>query len=339
MTQHSENALTIERLAPIDSDDACQRKELHSTLTSEPKEIPPKYLYDALGSELFEALTHLPEYYPSRSEAEILERHAGELMQMFKPAEVLEIGSGSSRKTRALLEAMADQGGDRYVPLDVSEDAVREAGEALLADYPWLSVHGVIADFHAPLGEIEREGARLIAFLGGTIGNLYPAERSSLLKEFRSMVEEGDALILGFDLIKERDVLEAAYDDEQGKTRAFIFNVLDVLNREFDADFDHGRFRYRARWDPENHWVEMQLVSEVDQTVKVEDLDLELAFEAGEHLRAEVSTKFTPDMVRSFLEQAGFRLEQVLTDSEGRYGLAVAVPAPASPVAQEAGRE
>ncbi|MHC4261939.1 MAG: L-histidine N(alpha)-methyltransferase [Planctomycetota bacterium] len=327
MNTSDRSQLNIRHLSPIALDDECERRNLRASLSAEQKEIPAKYLYDARGSELFEALTSVSEYYPSRAELEILERHASGLMEEFKPDEVVELGSGSSRKTRVLLEAMHAEGGARYTPLDVSEDAIRIAGEQLIDDYPWLEVNGIVADFHADLSTLENDRRRMVTFLGGTIGNLYSTERRELLDQMRTLVGAGDAFLVGFDLIKDRHTLETAYDDEAGRTRRFIFNVLEVMNREYGADFDVERFDYRAHWDSEQHWVEMQLVARESHEVRVEDLDLELDFAAGEHLRAEVSTKFDAPMIEGYLAESGFVTHSVLIDEAERYGLAVAVPA------------
>ncbi|MEO0649764.1 MAG: L-histidine N(alpha)-methyltransferase [Planctomycetota bacterium] len=316
--------LTIEHFETTAVD---ERAALREALTSSPKEIPPKYLYDARGSELFETLTDLPEYYPTRAERQILRRHSAEIMAEFQPIELLELGSGASVKTRMLLEAMHAEGGRRYTALDVSEDAIREAADTLLSDYQWLEVHGVVADFHADLSGLEHDGARVVAFLGGTIGNLYQEERKRLLQRVRGLVRPGDAVLLGFDLVKGRDVLEAAYDDSEGRTRRFIMNVFSVMNRDFGANFEPARFSYRSHWDPKRSWVEMQLRAKEAHQVDVAGLDLTLDFEAGEHLRAEVSTKFTPERIRENLAEAGFALRDVLLDADERYGLAVAVPA------------
>ncbi|MFI5773534.1 L-histidine N(alpha)-methyltransferase [Streptomyces sp. NPDC051658] len=312
----------LTRTLPVDATDAALRADVLHGLTRRPKTLPPKWFYDAHGSELFEEITRLPEYYPTRAEREILIDRADEIARVSGARTLIELGSGSSEKTRHLLDALPAL--HSYVPVDVSESALRGAAEALLAQRPELSVHALIADFTGGLALPGTPGPRLVAFLGGTVGNLLPDERAVFLKSVRSLLSPGDALLLGTDLVKEEKVLVAAYDDAAGVTAEFNRNVLRVVNRELGADFDPAAFDHVALWDPEREWVEMRLRARRAHTVKIPDLDLVVAFEAGEELRTEVSAKFREEGVRAELDTAGLRLDQWWTDSGGRFALSLA---------------
>lgn len=322
----SGHALTVHRLEGADEQEQDTLEELRTGLLGNPKELQPKLLYDARGSELFDAITHQPEYYPTRAEAEILEQYAPAIMARYRPEELFEIGSGASRKTRALLEAMMAEGGSRYVPFDVSEDAVRAAADALCRDYPALTVHGVVGDFHFDLQTLPHPGRRVVAFLGSTIGNLVEVERGTFLRQVRTLLREGDAFLLGFDLAKDRETLEAAYNDAAGITREFVRNVLVVLNRDYGADFPVARFRYRGTWDAARRRMDIGLVSLDRVTVRVEALDLTLEFEPDEYLRVEVSNKFAPADLGAELAAAGLEPVRYLFDRARRFGLVVAEP-------------
>ncbi|MFI5750999.1 L-histidine N(alpha)-methyltransferase [Streptomyces sp. NPDC051644] len=312
----------LTRTLPMDATDAALRADVLHGLTRHPKTLPPKWFYDAHGSELFEEITRLPEYYPTRAEREILIDRAEEIAGASGAQTLIELGSGSSEKTRHLLDALPAL--HSYVPVDVSESALRGAAEALLAQRPDLSVHALIADFTGGLALPGTPGPRLIAFLGGTIGNLLPDERSVFLKSVRSLLSPGDALLLGTDLVKDEKVLVAAYDDAAGVTAEFNKNVLRVVDRELGADFDPADFDHVALWDPEREWIEMRLRAREALTVKVPDLDLVVAFEAGEELRTEVSTKFRKEGVQAELAAAGLRMDQWWTDSGDRFALSLA---------------
>ncbi|MGW2088591.1 L-histidine N(alpha)-methyltransferase [Streptomyces sp. NPDC001880] len=312
----------LTRTLPVDATDAALRADVLYGLTRHPKSLPPKWFYDAHGSELFEEITRLPEYYPTRAEREILIDRADEIARVSGARTLIELGSGSSEKTRHLLDALPAL--HSYVPVDVSESALRGAAEALLAQRPELSVHALIADFTGGLALPGAPGPRLIAFLGGTIGNLLPDERAAFLKSVRSLLSPGDALLLGTDLVKEEKALIAAYDDAAGVTAEFNRNVLGVVNRELGADFDPAGFGHVALWDPEHEWIEMRLRARRAHTVKIPDLDLVVSFEAGEELRTEVSAKFRQEGVRAELGSAGLRLDQWWTDSGGRFALSLA---------------
>ncbi|WP_109004985.1 L-histidine N(alpha)-methyltransferase [Streptomyces rishiriensis] len=309
----------ITRTLPEDATDAALRDDVLRGLTATPKTLPPKWFYDAHGSELFERITELPEYYPTRAELEILVDRSGEIAAAAHARALVELGSGSSEKTRHLIDALT--GLDTYVPVDVSESALSQAGQALVAERPGLNVHALIADFTAGLTLPDTPGPRLLAFLGGTIGNLLPAERAVFLASVRAMLAPGDTLLLGTDLVKDERVLVPAYDDAAGVTAAFNKNVLAVVNRELGADFDAGSFDHVALWNAHDEWIEMRLRSRTAQTVKVPALDLAVDFAAGEELRTEVSAKFREEGVRAELAAAGLELTHWWTDRAARFAL------------------
>ncbi|SEC69794.1 L-histidine Nalpha-methyltransferase [Streptomyces sp. 3213] len=313
----------LTRTLPEDATDAALRADVLHGLTRTPKTLPPKWFYDTHGSELFEQITELPEYYPTRAEREILIDRAGEIAAATGARTLVELGSGSSDKTRHLLDAFADLA--LYVPVDVSESALTQAGHALVAERPGLDVHALIADFTGAITLPETPGPRLLAFLGGTIGNLLPAERATFFAGLRALLSPGDALLLGTDLVKDEQVLVRAYDDAAGVTAAFNKNVLTVVDRELGADFDAAAFDHVALWDADNEWIEMRLRSRTDQTVKIPALDLAVDFAAGEELRTEISAKFRKEGVRTELSTAGLELAHWWTDREGRFALSLSV--------------
>ncbi|MFE2875176.1 L-histidine N(alpha)-methyltransferase [Streptomyces roseus] len=304
------------------AENALRADVLHG-LTASPKVLPPKWFYDARGSELFEEITRLPEYYPTRAEREILLARAGEIAAASGARTLVELGSGSSEKTRHLIEAMPAL--DTYIPVDVSESALEGAARTLQAEHPGLRVHALVADFTKPLRLPEAPGPRLVVFLGGTVGNLLPPERAEFLASVRAMLSPGDALLMGTDLVKDEDVLVAAYDDAQGVTAEFNKNVLAVVNRELGADFRTDDFRHVAVWNREQEWIEMRLRARSELVVKVRELDLVVPFAAGEEILTEVSAKFRQEGVRRELAEAGLQLTQWWTDSEGRFALSLAV--------------
>jgi L-histidine N-alpha-methyltransferase len=311
----------LTRTLPEDATGAALRADVHRGLTGRPKSLPPKWFYDAHGSDLFEKITELPEYYPTRAEREILLARSGDIAAAARARTLIELGSGSSEKTRHLLDALTEL--HTYVPVDVSGSALTQAGQALAAERPGLEVHALIADFTAELTLPDTPGPRLVAFLGGTIGNLLPAERAAFLASVRALLAPGDALLLGTDLVKDEEVLVRAYDDAAGVTAAFNKNVLTVINRELGADFEPGAFDHVARWDPAHEWIEMRLRSRTAQTVKVPALDLAVDFAAGEELRTEVSAKFRQEGVRAELSAAGLDLAHWWTDGAGRFALSL----------------
>jgi len=306
------------------------RADARAGLTAVPKSLPPKWFYDAAGSELFEKITGLPEYYPTRAEREILRGTAGQIAALSGAGTLVELGSGYSEKTRLLIEALRSAGTLRtYVPVDVSEPALVTAAQALLGEYPGLEVRAVVSDFEHKLGLPPRAAGgppRLVAFLGSTIGNLLPEQRAAFLARVRASLAEGDSLLLGTDLIKDPAVLLAAYDDAAGVTADFNKNVLAVLNTELGADFDLDAFEHVAAWDGEQEWIEMRLRATTAQTVQVPGIGLTAHFAAGEEMRTEVSAKFRREGVTAELAAAGFALREWWIDGEGRFGLSLSVP-------------
>ncbi|RPE45963.1 L-histidine N-alpha-methyltransferase [Streptomyces sp. Ag109_O5-1] len=315
--------LRVTRTLPEDATDAALRADVLNGLTATPKTLPPKWFYDARGSELFEEITELPEYYPTRAEREILLARSGEIAAASGARTLVELGSGSSEKTRLLIDALT--GLEVYVPVDVSESALTQAGQVLIEERPWLTVHALIADFTGRMELPETPGPRLLAFLGGTIGNLLPAERARFLASIRRLLAPGDTLLLGTDLVKDEEVLVRAYDDAAGVTAEFNKNVLAVVDRELDADFNPDSFDHVALWDADNEWIEMRLRSRVAQTVKVPALDLAVDFAAGEELRTEVSAKFRRAGVTAELAATGLELTNWWTDSQGRFALSLSM--------------
>jgi L-histidine Nalpha-methyltransferase len=295
-------------------------------LTRPLKELPPKHFYDARGAELFDQICELPEYYPTRTERSILEQRAGELAELTGAVELVELGSGTAAKTRVLLDALNDAGTlSRYVPVDVTESMVRACASELIEEYPGLQVHGVIGDFERHLDRIpEPVGPRIVVFLGGTIGNFPPGSRRRFLRGIARLLDEDDYLLMGIDLVKDRRVLEAAYDDSQGVTAEFNRNVLRVLNRELQADFDPEDFDHVALFDEHNEWIEMRLRARREHTTLVRDLDLPVHFDAGEELRTEISAKFTPARLEGDLAAARLELVRWLTDREELFALSLA---------------
>jgi L-histidine N-alpha-methyltransferase len=301
-------------------------------LTRPFKELPPKHFYDARGSELFDRITELPEYYPTRAERQILEQHAPELAESTGAAELVELGSGSAEKARILLDAMAQTGAlQRYVAVDVSEQALRQSASELVDDYDGLEFEGLVGDFERHLESIPAADGlpRIVALLGGTIGNFPPGTRRRLLREIRRALGPRDHFLLGTDLVKDPEVLEAAYDDSAGVTAEFNRNVLHVINRELDADFDPEAFDHVAFFDRRHEWIEMRLRAREPQTVHVSDLGLTVKFEAGEELRTEISAKFTRERLDADFRAAGLELERWYTDDEERFALSLAAPADA----------
>ncbi|MBC3839830.1 L-histidine N(alpha)-methyltransferase [Streptacidiphilus sp. 4-A2] len=319
---------TLEHRLPADYFTEALRSDAFKGLTAQPKTLPPTWFYDARGSELFEQITELPEYYPTRAEHAILTAHAAEIAAATGARTLVELGSGSSQKTRLLLDALRAGGTLRgYVPVDVSESALREAAAALNLAYPELEVRALVADLHQHLGLADAPGPRLLAFLGSTIGNLLPADRAVFYARVAAELAPGDALLLGTDLVKDPATLVAAYDDSAGVTAEFNKNVLSVLNHGLDADFDPEDFQHVALWDPELERIEMRLRATHPLSVKVRELDLVVPFEQGEELRTETSAKFRAEGVRSELEQAGLTLKHWWTDPAGRFALSLAFPA------------
>ncbi|MET7804839.1 L-histidine N(alpha)-methyltransferase [Micromonospora chersina] len=299
------------------------REDVRAGLTATPKWLPPKWFYDARGSALFEEITRLPEYYPTRAERAVLAAHADDIAAVTGAKTLIELGSGSSEKTRLLLDAFTRHGDlGTFVPLDVSVSALRQSTAQIAAAYPGLRVRGIVGDFTRHLDRLPTGGRRLVLFLGGTIGNLLPAERAEFLTAMRAALECGDWLLIGTDLVKDPSVIVPAYDDAAGVTAEFNRNVLRVINRELGADFDPAAFRHVAVWDPEHEWIEMRLRAEHPARVHV--LDLEVGFAAGEELRTEVSAKFRPEGIARELAAAGFVRQEFWTDPDGLFGVSLA---------------
>ena len=299
------------------------REDVRIGLTAVPRWLPPKWFYDARGSELFEEITRLPEYYPTRAERAALAAHAAEIAQLTGAKTLIELGSGSSGKTRLLLDALTAQGSlGTFVPLDVSVSALRQSTAEIAADYPGLRVRGIVGDFTRQLDRLPTGGRRLVAFLGGTIGNLLPDERAAFLRAMRAALEAGDWLLLGTDLVKDPGLLVPAYDDAAGVTAEFNRNVLRVVNRELGADFDAGGFDHVALWDPDARWIEMRLRARRPMRVRV--LDLDVSFARGEELRTEISAKFRPEDIDGELAAAGFAVRARWTDEDGLFAVTLA---------------
>jgi L-histidine N-alpha-methyltransferase len=300
------------------------REEARVGLCGSPKELSPRWLYDERGSQLFDAITRLPEYYPTRREREILEAHSGDIARQSGADTLIELGSGTSEKTRLLLNALQAHGVlRRFVPFDVSEAFLRRAAAALALEYPGLSVHAVVGDFEHHLRHLPRGGRRLVAFLGGTIGNFKPEQRERFFREVAAGLEPGDGLLLGTDLLKCRQRLFAAYNDSAGVTAEFNRNVLRVLNHELGADFDAQAFEHLAPFDEEHGWIEMRLISRRAQVVRLPVLERSAHFEAGEVLRTEVSCKFRPGQVEAELTAAGLHMAGWWTDTSEDFALSL----------------
>lgn len=308
---------------------ATMRRDVHDGLSTDPKELAPKYFYDERGSQLFERITELPEYYPTRAERSILGERAAEIVAAAgEPRTLVELGSGSAAKTRHLLSAMRDAAClGTYVPVDISAEITHETAESLVREYPGLAVRGLVCDFEHDLERIpDGDGGRLVAFLGGTIGNLYPEARLDFLSRLGGLLRPEDRLLLGTDLVKETGRLEAAYDDAGGVTAEFNKNVLRVLNRELEADFDLDAFEHVARYDAEAARMDIRLRSLAEQTIRLEALDLTVEFAAGEEMRTEISSKFTRERLEAVYEEAGLRMSGWFTDAAGDYALSLARP-------------
>ncbi|MES1926807.1 hypothetical protein T31B1_15850 [Salinisphaera sp. T31B1] len=301
--------------------------DVRAGLLSPPRRLPPKYFYDDHGSRLFEAICETPEYYPSRAEAALLAEHGVDIIEATRPEHLLELGSGSSRKTRHLFDACDRLGAAcTYWPFDVSAQMMLDAGTALADDYPWLDVHALIGDYTGGLAGVSlpEAGRRLIVFLGGTLGNFEPADAQAMLEEIAALMRGDDALLLGLDRVKDRGRLEAAYDDAQGITAEFNRNVLSVLNRELDADFPVADYRHRAVFDAEHARIEMRLVAERGHRVSLGALDETIAIDAGEEIVTEFSHKFTPASIQRLLARAGLKLDAHFEAGDGDYSLLIA---------------
>ncbi|MBF4163476.1 L-histidine N(alpha)-methyltransferase [Nocardioides acrostichi] len=306
-------------------------------LTRTPKRLPPKWLYDDEGSRLFDAITRLPEYYPTETERSIIVEHADDIVAACDACTVVELGSGTSDKTRMLLDAFAGAGRlQRFVPVDVSEATLRDAADMLSRRYPGLDVQAVVGDFTLHLGQLPPaadDGRRMVAFLGSTIGNLYVEERRAFLGALADSLDDGEWLLLGTDLVKSVDRLVAAYHDSQGLTRAFVRNSLVVLSRELGADFDLDAFSYTPLWDAHMERMDLRLRAEMPQRVRIPGAGIEVELGLGEEIHVEISTKFRIAQLAAELDEAGFEVVRTFTDAadpaDGDFALTLARRRPA----------
>ena len=318
--------MTVSLSNHLAADSAAQalRRDVYSGLTQTPKTLPPKWFYDSVGSDLFDQITRLPEYYPTRTEARILREHSAEIAAASGADTLVELGSGTSEKTRLLLSALNDTGSlRRFIPFDVDAGMLEAAGSAILDEYPGIEIDAVCGDFEEHLGKIPRVGRRLVVFLGSTIGNLTPGPRAEFLAALSDTLQPGDNLLLGTDLVKDTGRLVRAYDDSAGVTARFNRNVLAVVNRELDADFDLESFEHVARWNADEERIEMWLRANPAQRVRIGALDLTIEFAAGEEMLTEVSCKFRPEGVAEELAAAGLRRTHWWTDPAGDFGLSL----------------
>jgi L-histidine N-alpha-methyltransferase len=297
-------------------------------LSARSKFLPSKYFYDERGSELFARICDLPEYYPTRTEDALLRKVAKEVIAIARPSDLVELGSGDARKTRALLDALAaSRTSARYIPLDVSEEILRRTALALLEEYPWLRVHGIVGDYEHHMERIPAGRRRLVLFLGSTIGNLNPRTTGLFLRHLAAQLRRGDHFLLGTDLVKPVEVLEAAYNDAAGVTAAFNRNILAVLNREIGADFDLDAFEHVAFWNHRASRIEMHLRAERSLAVRVEGLGRTFRFKSGEMIQTEISRKHTETSVARMLSAAGLNMKRWLPSDDGYFALSLSTPA------------
>ncbi|MCT7661699.1 L-histidine N(alpha)-methyltransferase [Mycobacterium deserti] len=316
--------ISLSNYLAADSAATALRRDVRDGLTQTPKSLPPKWFYDSAGSDLFDQITRLPEYYPTRTEAQILRDRSAEIAAASGADTLVELGSGTSEKTRMLLDALRDSGTlRRFIPFDVDAGVLEAAGSAIQREYPAIDVDAVCGDFEEHLGKIPRVGRRLVAFLGSTIGNLTPGPRAQFLSALAESLQPGDTVLLGTDLVKDTGRLVRAYDDSAGVTARFNRNVLAVVNRELDADFAIERFDHVAKWNTDEERIEMWLRSSGPQRVHVKALDLTVDFADGEEMLTEVSSKFRREKVTAELADAGLRCTHWWTDEAGDFGLSL----------------
>ncbi|MGH3677432.1 MAG: L-histidine N(alpha)-methyltransferase [Mycobacterium sp.] len=317
--------LSLSNHLAADSAMRALRRDVRDGLTQKPKSLPPKWFYDSAGSDLFEQITRLPEYYPTRAETEILRDRSAEIVSASGADTLVELGSGTSEKTRLLLDALRNSGSlRRFIPFDVDSGVLQAAGSAIQREYPGIEIDAVCGDFEEHVVKIPRVGRRLVVFLGSTIGNLTPGPRAEFLSALSDTLQPGDSLLLGTDLVKDAGRLVRAYDDSAGVTARFNRNVLGVVNRQLDADFDLEAFEHVARWNPAEERIEMWLRAIAAQRVRIGALDLSVDFGAGEEMLTEVSCKFRPDGVAAEVADAGLRRTHWWTDRAGDFGLSLA---------------
>lgn len=318
--------LRVDNYLDDDYFDRALRSDVFQGLQLSPKKLPPKWFYDDRGSELFEQITRLDEYYPTEAERAILNTYAADIARASGADTLVELGSGAADKTRVLLNGLSETGQlKHFVPFDVSEGILRSSSMDLLDDYPELTISGVVGDFEHHLSKIPNEGKQLTALLGGTVGNFYPELRGVFLKEIVAGMKPGDSFLLGTDLVKNTARLELAYNDPQGITAAFNMNVLHVLNDRVKANFNPDQFEHYAVFDTENEWIDIRLRSLADQDVRVEELDLDVHFDEGEFLHTEISAKFTRGKVAKEVADAGLELTEWWVDPNGDYAVSLSV--------------
>jgi len=298
--------------------------DVRSGLGSYPRSLSPHWLYDDKGSDLFDQITRIPEYYPTEAEREILRRESDTIVQLSGADCVVELGAGTSDKTTTLLDAFYRAGRLRsFIPFDVSEAPLHQSSVDLHGRYPGVAVHAIVGDFNHHLSHLPREGHRMIAFLGGTIGNYAPAERAEFLLALAASLRPGEHLLLGTDLVKSADRLIAAYDDPAGITERFIRNSFSVVNRELDADFDQSGFEYVCFWDPTRERVDMRMRSLTTQQVSIPGAQIDFRLEEGEEIRIEISSKFRREGLAAELASAGLELQGFWTDEAGDFALSL----------------
>jgi L-histidine Nalpha-methyltransferase len=328
--------VTFTDLLPADFDATTLRDDVRRGLGTGRKALPPRWFYDKIGSELFEEITRLPEYYPTRTEREILARHAADAVQAADPDILVELGSGSAAKITLLLDALVahraargaipgevPRAAPRYVALDVSEDALRGAAATLVRRYDTMEIDLLRADFSHQLDRLPPGRGRMVVFLGSTIGNFAPEPRARFLAHLRAALAPGEHLLLGSDLVKPAGILVPAYDDAAGVTAAFNLNLLEVLNGRLGADFDRAGFDHHALWNPDQEWIEMRLRARQATRVTVLDLDLVVELDPGEEILTEISAKFRPGPLAAELRAAGFDRAGWWTDERQWFALSL----------------
>ena len=318
--------ISIANYLAADSAATALRRDVREGLTGTPKSLPPKWFYDSVGSDLFDQITRLPEYYPTRAEAQILRTHAADVAAASGADTLVELGSGTSEKTRLLLDALHQADSlRRFIPFDVDASILQSAGAAIAKEYPDVEIEAVCGDFEEHLGKIPLQGRRLVVFLGSTIGNLTSGPRATFLSALSDSLQPGDTLLLGTDLVKDVDRLKRAYDDAAGVTARFNKNVLTVVNRELGADFDLDAFEHVCKWNPDEERIEMWLRTGGLQRVRIPGLELDVEFAAGEEMLTEVSCKFRPEGIAAELAAVGLNRTHWWTDDAGDFGLSLAV--------------
>lgn len=304
------------------------REDAHAGLLNTPRSLPPKYFYDETGSALFDRICDTEEYYPTRTESALLRRYASQIIEKTRPEYIVELGSGTSRKTRFLFDACETLGEQpEYWPMDVCEPLLIETAQSLAADYRWLSVNALVGDYHGGFDYFpDTAGDSLYLFLGGTIGNFSQEQAVDLLTGLRGLMTENDRLLLGFDRVKDTTVLEAAYNDAEGVTAAFNLNLLRVLNEGLNADFDINSFEHQAIYNRIASRIEMYLEAKSGQRVELAALGENLFIEQGERILTEISRKFTPEAIDNLLHESGFRLASHFESERPAYSLVLAEP-------------